>query len=321
MPDRESPWCFAKQHPLSYSALYLPKYRPHGIDVSIFYHYLKAMIILFTDLDGSLLDQSANFVDPALEALHCVRELGLPLVFCTSKTRAEVEYWRAILDNTHPFIIENGGALYIPDGYFPGVFRAPVCRDGCGVFEFGIPYGDLVETLWHISRETGCRVWGFHDLSAKEISRMYGLSLEQSQLAKIREYDEPFEILDPPGDRLLAAIERCGKRWTRGGRLHHITGHNSKANGVCLLTDYYRRTFDKITTIGLGDGMNDLDFLRCVDIPIVIPSKMFWQLKAELPSARVTDHPGPQGWNRAVMDVLDEYAAEAEAVVSEERIG
>lgn len=278
------------------------------------------MIILFTDLDGSLLDQSAYSADRALGALHCVRELGLPLVFCTSKTRAEVEYWRAIIDNTHPFIIENGGALYIPDGYFPGVFRAPILRDSYGVFEFGIPYDDLVESLFRASQETGCRVWGFHDLSAKEISRMYGLPLEQSRLAKIREYDEPFEILDPPGDRLLAAIERNGKKCTRGGRLHHITGHSSKANGVCLLTDYYRRTFGRITTVGLGDGMNDLDFLRYVDIPIIIRSKEFWRLKAELPRARVTDHPGPQGWNRAVMDVLDECAAEAEAV-SEEKVG
>lgn len=270
------------------------------------------MIVLFTDLDGSLLDQSAYSADPAREALHHIRGLGLPLVFCTSKTRAEVERWRTILCNKHPFIIENGGALYIPDGYFPADFRAATRRDGYGILEFGIPYQELVDTLREASRETGCRVLGFHQMSAKEVSRNYGLSLKQSRLAKIREYDEPFEILDPPGDDLLAAIERRGKSWTRGGRLHHITGHGNKANGVCLLTYYYRWTFSDIITVGLGDGANDLDFLRYVDVPVIIRSQTSGKLKTALPRARVTDLPGPEGWNQAVLEILDQYAREAE---------
>jgi mannosyl-3-phosphoglycerate phosphatase len=274
------------------------------------YDYLGIMLILFTDLDGTLIDQSAYSADPALGVLRRIQELGLPLVFCTSKTRAEVEYWRTTLCNKHPFIIENGAALYVPDGHFPNNFRAPVHREEYGVFEFGVPYDDLVEALWQASVETGCRTWGFHELSAKEISRMYGLSLEQAKLAKIREYDEPFEILDPPGDELLAAIERHGKRWTRGGRLHHITGHGNKAHGVCLLTCYYRWTFDNIITVGLGDGMNDLDFLRCVDIPVVVKSNTGDRLKAALPRARVSDLPGPEGWSRVVMDILDRYAVQ-----------
>ena len=278
------------------------------------------MIVLFTDLDGSLLDESAYSADPAREALRSLQELGLPLVFCSSKTRAEIEYWRARLCNRHPFIVENGGALYVPDGYFPTDFHSPVSRDEYAVIEFGIPYDDLVETLWQASQDSGCRVRGFHDMSAKEVSRKYGLPLEQARLAKNREYDEPFEILDPPGDKLLAAIERKAKRWTRGGRLHHVTGDGNKAHGVCLLSYYYRWTFTDIITVGLGDGMNDLDFLRLVDIPVIIRSKAAWKLKTALPRARVTDLPGPAGWNRAVLDILDEHATDV-AMVSKEKVG
>lgn len=270
------------------------------------------MIILFTDLDGTLLDESAYSADPAREALRCTEELGLPLVFCTSKTRAEVEYWRATLSNTHPFIVENGGALYVPDGYFAPRFRAPAQRGAYGIFEFGVPYDDLLETLWQASRESGCRICGFHDMSALEISRKYGLPLEQARLAKIREYDEPFEILDPPGDELLEAIKRRGKTCTRGGRLNHITGLGNKAHGVFLLTYYYLSTFDTIITVGLGDGMNDLEFLRCVDIPIILKSKAAGRLKSALPRARVTDQAGPEGWSRAVLEILDEHAAPTE---------
>jgi len=266
------------------------------------------MVILFTDLDGSLLDESTYSSDPAREALHRIRELELPLVFCSSKTRAEVEYWRTTLDNRHPFIVENGGALYVPDGCFPPDFGAPARRDAYAVFEFGTPYNDLVDTLHRASQDTGCRVRGFRDMSAEEVSRRYGLSFEQARLAKIREYDEPFEILDPPGTELLAAIECRGRRWTRGGRLHHITGHANKADSVCLLTRHYRRTFDNIITVGLGDGMNDLDFLSCVDIPVVIRSKIASKLRSALPHARVTALPGPEGWNRAILEILEEHA-------------
>jgi len=70
------------------------------------------MILLFTDLDGSLLHESAYSADPAREALQRIQALGLPLVFCSSKTRAEIEHWRARLCSRDPFIVENGGALF-----------------------------------------------------------------------------------------------------------------------------------------------------------------------------------------------------------------
>ena len=66
--------------------------------------------------------------------------------------------------------------------------------------------------------------------------------------------------------------------------------------------------------------MNDLDFLRLVDIPVIIRSEAAWKLKTALPRARVTDLPGPVGWNQAVLDILDEYAAEVD-MVSKEKVG
>lgn len=273
------------------------------------------MIVLFTDLDGSLLDERTYSPDPAREALIRIRELRLPLVFCTSKTRAEVEQWRTALSNSHPFIAENGGAIFVPHGYFPADFGAQSQREAYLVYEFGAPYNTLVDTLDEASRETGCRVQGFHSMSPEEVSRRYGLSPDQARLAKAREYDEPFEILDPSGSELLAAIAARGRHWTRGGRLYHITGHGSKARSVTFLADCYRRTFEDIITVGLGDGLNDLDFLSCADVPIIIQSSAAPEMSSVLPRARVTARPGPEGWNRAVLEVLEEHAREAGQVV------
>ena len=74
--------------------------------------------IIFTDLDGTLLDDASKSHTPAVPAIRLVEERGIPLIFCSSKTRAEIEYYREKIGNRHPFIVENGGAIFIPEGYF-----------------------------------------------------------------------------------------------------------------------------------------------------------------------------------------------------------
>ena len=78
-----------------------------------------AALIVLSDLDGTLLDHTTYAFDAARAALERLRDARVPLVLCTSKTRAEVEPIRAALRNTHPFIVENGGGVCVPVGYFP----------------------------------------------------------------------------------------------------------------------------------------------------------------------------------------------------------
>ncbi|MDP2876998.1 MAG: HAD-IIB family hydrolase, partial [Holophaga sp.] len=64
--------------------------------------------ILFTDLDGTLLDESTYAFEPALPAIRALQERGIPIVFCTSKTFAETVALQEVLGITDPFIVENG---------------------------------------------------------------------------------------------------------------------------------------------------------------------------------------------------------------------
>jgi len=104
-------------------------------------------LVLFTDLDGTLLDADTYRYDAARPALERLREHAIPLIICTSKTRAEVEPLRRKLENQDPFIVENGGALYIPDGYFKAPLPGSSRRDGYQVIEMGLPYPRLREGL------------------------------------------------------------------------------------------------------------------------------------------------------------------------------
>lgn len=265
-----------------------------------------ASLVVFSDLDGTILDHDTYSFDEARPALARLRAAGVPLVLCTSKTRAEITPLRDALRNTHPFISENGGAVFIPADYFSFPLTGADRRDGLDVIAVGDPYPDLVAALARASRSSGVAIRGFADMTDADVATATGLSIDDARLARQREFDEPFEILEPDRtDDLLAAIVREGKRATAGGRFHHIMGASDKAAAVRLLTTLYRRQFGKTMTVGLGDAPNDASFLAEVDVPVAISSTRVDELLARVPQARVTRRNGPAGWNEAILDILD----------------
>ena len=269
------------------------------------------MRIVFTDLDGTLLGEKSYGYEAAQPALEALRIRRIPLVLTSSKTRAEMEFWRRRLRIQDPFIVENGGAILIPDGYFQFPLDANRRVNGHSVVELGCPHELLVEVLAMASLESGCRVLSFSEWNAEQISLRCGMPLEMAALAKQREYDEPFEIQTPDPAahrRLLDAIKGMGFVWTRGGRFYHITGGNDKYQAVSMLIRYYQRAYEEVSTLGLGDGLNDAAFLTAVDHPVVIASRNSGLLQEAIPGARVTVQPGPAGWNRAVLDWLGQTA-------------
>jgi mannosyl-3-phosphoglycerate phosphatase len=265
--------------------------------------------IVISDLDGTLLDRDTYSHKAADPAVVMLRERRIPLVLCSSKTSAEMAHWRERMDNRDPFIVENGGAIYIPRGYFPFTPGDSYPRGAYDVIQLGSPYERLVAALRQAAAESGCAVRGFHEMSVAEVCLLTGLTVRQSEYAKRREYDEPFEILGDSPERLLAAIERHGFRWTRGGRLYHILGRNDKALAVRRLVFLFTQASgSSVTTIGVGDGLNDADFLQITDHPIIIRSEFSSTLAKQVPGAAVTRLAGPAGWNEALLDAVAEPA-------------
>ncbi|MCS7314225.1 MAG: HAD-IIB family hydrolase [Bryobacterales bacterium] len=261
--------------------------------------------MVFSDLDGTLLDAEGYDFGPAAPALEALARRGIPIVLVSSKTRREIEYWRRRLSNGHPFVVENGGAIYVPEGYFPFALERAVRRDGYEVLELGRPHAELVRALDEAARETRTPVLAFHRMTIGEIRRRTRLPPALARLARQREYDEPFQLpARAPADPLLRALERRGLRWTRGGGFYHVTGHGGKAPAVEILVSAYRRACGRIRTIGLGDAWNDLEYLRLMDIPIVVAGPAAHSMRSALPRARLTEPPGPAGWSRGVLEAL-----------------
>jgi mannosyl-3-phosphoglycerate phosphatase family protein len=263
------------------------------------------MILLFTDLDATLLDADSYSWAPARPAIDELRAEGVPWVFVTSKTRAEVEHWRRETGNTHPYIVENGAALIVPGGYFPLPVSNGRPMEGSEVVVWGTPYLQLVEALRRASERSRCRVRGFYEMTAEQVAAETKLPLEQARLAKIREFDEPFVHLDPDRvGRLVQAIHEEGLHCVSGSRFLHITGENDKGVATSALRLAYEEAYGSVTTVGIGDSFNDVPLLSNVSIPILIRSAHASELNRLVPKARITDKPGPEGWNGAVLDLI-----------------
>ena len=125
--------------------------------------------IIFTDLDGTLLDHNTYSFAKAKPALSLVKKRKIPLVICTSKTRLEIELWRKKLKNSHPFISEDGGAIFIPKKYFNFKFDYDRKLSKYYVIELGLPYKKLRAELNKLKKKYD--LYGFGDLSAKKLMK------------------------------------------------------------------------------------------------------------------------------------------------------
>ena len=268
-------------------------------------------MIIFTDLDGTLLDSTTYSFVAAQETLTKLRTRAIPLIVVSSKTRAEILPIRCRLLNEHPFIVENGGAVVMPTNYFPFPLGDTVLRGGCDVVELGTPYRRLRAALKDIQGEIGRELRGYGDMSVDEIMARTGLSREEAELSRKREYDEPFILQGPaiPEDRLAEAVETRGLRYTKGDRFFHLMGPHDKGRAVRYLIDCYSRLAGcdgvKLKSVGIGNSLNDLPMLEVVDQPILVQlTNGSYEPGIELPRLIRAPGPGPIGWNQAVLSLL-----------------
>jgi len=226
----------------------------------------------------------------------------------SSKTRAEIEVIREDMGLSAPFVSENGGAIFF-DSYnlSSPPLNGAVLRDKYYVIELGAPYKDIVSALKRIKKELGWNIKGFSDMSVEEIAYLTGMDLSSAYLSSLREYDEPFLILDDVKDitPLVKMASDMGFRVFKGGRFYHIQGKNDKGKAVEILISWYKKNKGDIITVALGDSPNDFPMLMKVDFPILISSDKHY--KIDLPNLKISKHPGPKGWSEEVSDIIKKF--------------
>lgn len=268
--------------------------------------------VIFTDLDGTLLDHTSYGWEAAKSALTALRCFRVPRVMVTSKTYAEARSIARRLGWRAPLVVENGGAIYVPAGYFPFPLEG-ARRAGKNWLRlaYGIERKRLQKALARAAREARLEVRGFGQMSTREVAIRTGLSLSDARRARQREFDEPFLVLGGSArvwSHFSRSVRRAGMHATRGSRFFHIHGSSDKGAAVRRLTAWFRRAGGKdVLTVGLGDSPNDIPLLRSVDIPVLVarPGGRYDREALEaVPGIRRAGGIGPEGWNRAVWKFL-----------------
>lgn len=263
-------------------------------------------IAIFTDLDGTLLDHDSYGWEEAAPALNHCKELGIPLIMTSSKTRAEIGGLQRELGLSSPFISENGGGVFFPKGGNHPHPPDAILSNGLWRWSLGSSYDSLVKALGEVRDELGWKIRGFSEMPLEEISRLTGLDMASSRLASQREYDEPFILMEEGDvDALEHAAKQRGLHITKGGRFYHLHGRSDKGEAMGRLVAWYKTYHPSVLSIALGDSPIDFSMLKGADYPVLIRSShQYPELPEMIPRLTVTQEPGPKGWNTAVLDIL-----------------
>lgn len=270
----------------------------------------RKALLIFTDLDGTLLDHHTYSFDAAQLALEVLERLKIPWIPNTSKTFAELQPLRTQLDHRAPFVVENGAAIYIPLDHPLARFASADETRGYAVHRFGKLRTELLAVLEPL--RSRYRFTGFSELSPASLAQLTGLTSIQAQQALQRDYSEPLHWRDTEtalvGMRLELA--ESGLQLLRGGRFVHLMSKHDKADALRWLAGQ----MDEVITVALGDSENDIGMLSAADIPVVIRSPVHPPIQLpDRSDALVTAGLGPVGWSEAVLKILSTYGSKAAA--------
>jgi len=269
----------------------------------------RDQILIFTDLDGTLLDEETYDFKPALPALELIHSLRIPLIIASSKTRAEIEFLRKRLSLDSPFIVENGGGIF-----FPATFTLPEGHPyervgGYNAILIGRPIKEVLERASRLRERFSFK--GFSEMLPEEIASVTGLKLEQAILASKREFDEPIVLKSPLHDKEIFCKKASdfGLDCVYGGRFIHLLLGGNKGRAVEVVLDIYRQLRGPIFPIALGGSPNDIGMLEVVDKAVLMQDKDGAYIKGlGHPDLIKVEGSGPRAWNKAILSILADFS-------------
>lgn len=265
--------------------------------------------LIFTDLDGTLLDHDNYCFNAAKPSLRQLTEKNIPVVINSSKTSDEIKELRHQLQNPHPFIIENGSAIYTPHHYFQTIasHTDSIVKDGYDTTILGESREQILKVIDHIMPSASRPFTQYSRSSIQDIQTMTGLSKTEAKKSANRYYTEPLIWLGSEEEKqdFIQQLTLHGLHTLQGGRFLHVMGKTDKGQAINALTQQYQaRKPNSITTIALGDSHNDIAMLQAADIAVVIRSPHYDPPVFEHPNKMISHAYGPAGWHECIQSII-----------------
>ena len=257
-----------------------------------------ASLLVFSDLDGTLLDHRTYSHAAAAPALERLRQLRVPLILASSKTAAEIIPLRRELGfDACEAIVENGSGILEAHG------------------ENGSTEGKYLlirQMLDRLPASLRAQYQGFGDWSAQKVSALTGLPLAEAENARKRRFSEPGLWLGGEEDKasFVEAVTTMGLTVQQGGRFLTLSFGGNKAERMMEIAARHAKAGKVPFIVALGDAPNDLAMIEQADLGVIIPNPAHSGIppcKGEATGRIIrAEAAGPKGWNQVIMALLDQ---------------
>ncbi len=266
--------------------------------------------LLFTDLDGTLLDYYTYSCERVRSSVERLKSADISIIFCSSKTWREQEFYHKELVLDDPVIVENGGGIFFPDekksmGFDHGKM---INLKGNQAIALGKTYDHVLKALEDCAQKFYPELKYYAKLGIDEISDITKLDRDSAKKAKTRDFSETVFNADLTSKKYLQfeqAIASLGFQCIPGSKFVTITDHNTdKGKAVELLIQMFRKKYGQVITFGVGDSLNDLSMLKVVDHPYLVQKPDKTWVEIQLNKLTKIAAVGPEGWNMMAKEII-----------------
>jgi mannosyl-3-phosphoglycerate phosphatase family protein len=257
------------------------------------------LVVIFTDLDGSLLHRDTFKFDSIKDYIKSLINSGIIIIPNSSKTEKEIEKFNEELGVELPFISENGSAIHglnLLNKNFPNeIILSRKKEEFLKIFNEKTPER-LLNKCVEISK-----------LSKKEQEKIFGQKDDRLKDALKRKYTLPFLFNgnNSEKNKLLKSLSNNSLTLQEGGRVLNLCDNINKIKSMNRVIKILKKTEDKIKTIAVGDNYNDMEMLKNSDIPCLVFNDQFKMDRINIDNLIFSNKPSPEGWADVIKMALE----------------
>ncbi|XOV85115.1 MAG: HAD-IIB family hydrolase [bacterium] len=262
--------------------------------------------IVFTDLDGTLLDDRYDLAGAAYmcNELYARGVLTIPV---SSKTKAELAELKALFSYDAPLISENGAGIVWPEYLQTSLL---IHADRLQEADCAAPtksYRQICEVLEQIRRSQSFNFSGFAGMTAEEVALATALDVHSAALAKQRLASEPI-IWRDESVRLAdfrAHLRAHGLQLVSGGRFYHVMSPTDKGVAARAMMRIIAATCEaQLMVLACGDSPNDIPMLESAQACALFPQRDGSYLQCANRHVVKAKSAGALPWLEAVNELL-----------------
>ena len=258
----------------------------------------KFKVVIFTDLDGSLLHRDTFKFDTIKNYISSLVDEGIIIIPNSSKTEKEIENFNEELGVDLPYISENGSSIHglnLINHNFPNkIILSREKEELQKIFNEKIPE-QLKDKCIQISK-----------MNKKEQEKIFGQKDSKLKDALNRKYTLPFLFRGDKNEKnkLLKILNSNSLTLQEGGRVLNLCDNINKVKSMNRVIKILKKTEDKIKTIAVGDNYNDLDMLKNCDIPCLVFNDKFKLDQIKIDNLIFSNEASPEGWADVIKKAL-----------------